>query len=64
MRIVKLGSDLAVNPEFVASLKVNSAYDTITVRMADGQEHHLNREYGKGVWETHDKILKLLTGDE
>jgi hypothetical protein len=63
MRIVKLNSDLAVNPESVASLKVNSAYDTITIRMADGQEHHLNRDYGKSVWETHDKIVKLIAGE-
>lgn len=60
MRLVRISSETVVNPDFVQSVTVNDAYGTITVRMHDGTEHHLNRDYGKGAYETHDRIVKAL----
>lgn len=63
MRMVKLTSGICVNPEFVASIKINTSYNTITIRMQDGEEFHLDHEYGKGVHETYDALVAKLTKD-
>lgn len=63
MRLVTLTSGVSVNPDHVASVTVNSVYDTITVRLVDGKEFHFDRTYGKTVWETHDNVTAALVGE-
>jgi hypothetical protein len=60
MRLAKMTSNLFINPDCVASVKVNYEHGSVTIRMADGIEHHLDCDYGKSIWQTHDRIIKLL----
>lgn len=60
MRLAKITSSIAVNPEYVASVTANYSVDSVTVRMHDGQEYHLGKEYGNSCGDTYAKIMKVI----
>jgi hypothetical protein len=60
MRLVRLACDCYVNPEDVQEVTVNRHSDTITVRMRDGVGHGVGADYGKGIYETLDRLREEL----
>lgn len=60
MKMVQLSSGIVVNPDHVVSATVNSNYQTITVTTITAETFHIDRDYGKSVYETFDRLMKKL----
>lgn len=60
MKFLRLTSELHVDPKEVQVVRVNNGYDSVTVRMRDGEEHHIQRGYNESVWETRNKLVKEI----
>lgn len=64
MMLVKLSSEVSVNPDLVASVVINSEYDSVTVMMHDGAKYHYGPDYSRSIWQTADRINAAINGDE
>lgn len=62
--LVKLSDEVSVNPEYVASVTIRHEIDVVTVLMHDGIKYIFGRDYGRSIWETADRITKLINGDD
>lgn len=60
MRLVRLTDGVSVNPEFVVEVRTNWDYNSLTVRMADGKEHHLQPDFASHLGQTRDRIMREL----
>lgn len=60
MKFLRLTSKLHVDPKEVQVVRVNSGYDSVTVRMRDGEEHHIQRGHNESVWEMCNKLVKEI----
>lgn len=56
--LVKLNSEITVNPTHVSHVQVHPHYNTVVVKMVSGEQFTLQSDYGRSVWETHDRIVK------
>lgn len=63
MRMIKLSTDVWVNPAYIAAVTLGSYRDCLYVRMADGKEHRVETDYGKSVWETQGRLIGEINGD-
>lgn len=61
--LVKLSDEVSVNPECVSSVVTNHEYDRVCVLMNGGGEYLFGLDYGRSIWETADRITKLINGD-
>jgi len=61
--LVKLSDEVSVNPEYVASVTIRHEIDVVTVLMHDGIKCIFGPDYGRSIWETADRITKLINGD-
>lgn len=62
MRLVRLDCNCYVNPEDVQELAVNTSAQSIVVRMRNGIGHYVPPDYGKGIYDTLDRLKKELEG--
>lgn len=62
--IVELSNTVAVNPDHVADVVIDTERNRLTVTMADGRAHSLPCHYGSSIWATHAKTVALLNGEK
>lgn len=58
--MIKISTDVWLNPAYIASVSLGGYRDCLYVRMADGKEHRVEMDYGKTVWETQDRLMKEI----
>lgn len=51
---------IAANPEDVASVRDSTSGRFVHVRMRDGELHEVPADWGKGAWETRDRIVRTV----
>lgn len=70
MKLVKLSTSCAVNPEFVASVRIlpngcdNIGPECVAVHMSDGTIYRIESAYNESIYQTHDRALKKLARPE
>jgi hypothetical protein len=60
MKFLRLTSELHVDPRLIQMVRVNNDHSYITVRMQDGEEHHIHRAYNQSVWDTRNALIKEI----
>ena len=63
MTLVRLSSDIVVNPEHVVSVTRDFYDKYILVKDVLGQVHEVGLEYGKSAFETQEIVRKKLAGE-
>lgn len=62
-KVVKVDTELAVNPDYVVCVRVFYSYNTVVITMEGGVEHTLKSDHGRSVWQTYDRIIAALGGE-
>jgi len=60
--LVELDDKVSVNPDYVASIRINSDLDVVVVMMHDGEKIIVCHDYNCSVWQTADRIRGLING--
>jgi len=60
MKLIKLTDGCLVNTDDISEITVNEYSSTITVRMKSGIGHSLSCDYGKGIYQTLDRLHKEI----
>lgn len=61
--MIKLSDGCYVAASEIAEVRVNQYSDFITVRMKNGIGHSLGADYGKGIYETMDKLIAQIDAE-
>ena len=69
MSLMRLTSELAINPEEVVSMKrehrdyINGSDNYLIIEMKNGKSHRLQHGYGVNVFKIEDEIMDTKRGD-
>lgn len=58
--MINLKSGVWVAPDQIAQVRVNDNSDMINVVLKDGDMVSIGHDYGKGIYETADRIIALI----
>lgn len=60
--IVSINSELHINPEHVTSVTIPSESSNayIAITMSTGDRHIVQHDYGRSIYQTLDRIVKLI----
>ena len=64
MSLVSLGSGIAVNPEHVVSVTLDFHGRYVLVKDVLGQTHEIGCDYGKSIYDTKNRIEKIISGGD
>tara|TARA_Y100000593_G_scaffold83521_1_gene157489 strand:+ start:17037 stop:17249 length:213 start_codon:yes stop_codon:yes gene_type:complete len=69
MTMVKLNTEIAVNPAEVASVHIerqgmtDQRYHYVAVTLKCGTQHRVEPSYNESIWKAHDRVLAKLEPD-
>jgi hypothetical protein len=61
--MIKLTDKVYVAAHAIKSIEKSEYHDYITVRLFDGESHTIYADYGKGIYETLDRLVAEVRAD-